>query len=62
MRLAEGFTNSYSDSSESNGFSARLQLRTRRKVAFVKARILIISIVLSCPAILAAQGLDTAKN
>jgi hypothetical protein len=37
------------------------QNQIRRKVAFMKLRILILSLLLSCPVMLVAQGLDTAK-
>jgi Domain of Unknown Function (DUF1259) len=37
------------------------QNQIRRKVAFMKLRTLILSLLLSCPVMLVAQGLDTAK-
>src|SRR6266576_1642926 len=37
------------------------QNQTRRMVAFMKLRTLILSLLLSCPVMLVAQGLDTAK-
>jgi hypothetical protein len=38
-----------------------VQNQIRRKVAFMKLRTLILSLLLSCPVMLVAQGLDTAK-
>jgi Domain of Unknown Function (DUF1259) len=40
---------------------AGAQNQIRRKVAFMKLRTLILSLLLSCPVMLVAQGLDTAK-
>src|SRR3954447_9865301 len=40
---------------------AGAQNQTRRMVAFMKLRTLILSLLFSCPVMLVAQGLDTAK-
>src|SRR3954469_24369149 len=40
---------------------AGAQNQTRRMAGFMKRRTLILSLLLSCPVMLVAQGLDTAK-
>jgi hypothetical protein len=40
---------------------AGAQNQRRRMVVFMKLRTLILSLLLSCPVMLVAQGLDTAK-
>src|SRR5205823_2538303 len=60
--LLRAFTNRFADfSMEGLLLLVGAQNQTRRMVAFMKLRILILSILLSCPVMLLAQGLDTAK-